>query len=174
METIEITLSPENMAAMGLRPGANAQQIATAINGLLEKAKKVEALTTERDQFKTASEQATNDLKAEREKQAKKEVSDMLKAKVDDGSITAETSNALATQYEGKPTELKAVLDTFKPSASIVDQLGNGGNGLPKDMEGMDYMALWEAGKLEQVKAEYPAQYNILKQAHDAKKAKKK
>jgi ATP-dependent protease ClpP protease subunit len=127
-----ITLTPAIIAALNITDSADQAGIEAAFAGLAQRAANVEklqgqvnTLTTE----KTNAETALANLKKETATAA---VKDILDAAIASKKITAELRGKLEKQYEGKPDELKEIVDSLPVIPSITSQLATG------DQEGGD------------------------------------
>lgn len=141
-------LTPAAMTALNITDTADEAAVSAAIVALAQKAAKVDGLQS---QLTTAQARVT-ELEAAG---SKKEVTDMLTdARDKDKKITQAQYDVLAKQYDGKPTELKALLDTMNPIGGVVKQINGGGAGdKMKKFEGKGWTELDEAGLLEELKA---------------------
>ena len=106
---MEVTLTPEARASLGLGANATAAEINAAMATL---AQRNNAMTLELAAHKNTIALA-----------AKNEVTALLGKALDDKKVTAEYQAVLATQYEGKPVELKALLDVMPSFVSVNERL---------------------------------------------------
>lgn len=143
--TMKITeLSATSRAALNLGENFEASAVDTAIASLVAKANLADQFKTEKE----AAEQKLNDLQAE---VTTKEVTSILDTAVTEKKMTVEMSAVLKTQYAGKPTELKALVDTMKPFQSVIPKGPEAGSRLEK-LSAMTYDQLDKAGTLEELK----------------------
>jgi hypothetical protein len=149
----KIFLSPAHIALLpNLKANPTQDDINIAFNDLVAKANKadqlqnlVTSLTTERDALKTE----VSNLKTQGADGKVKEMLDQARDK--DKKITQELHDLFATQYKGKPEELKKVLDVMKPVGTVID-LKDGKKDM-KQFEGKSWDQLDEAGLLPNLKA---------------------
>lgn len=169
----KIILTAETISKIGLKAEASQAEANIAIDNLIAKAAKVDDLTTKLTAAETAKTAAETALADHKKATEKKDVTDQLAAAVTEKKITVELSAVLATQYEGRPAELKAVLTAMKPYESVVERLAAAGIDYSSNPELKALMAkpgreLWINGELDKLKAINLAAYKIkYKEAFD-------
>lgn len=152
----QIILTAEQLTKLNLKAESEAAAVDAVINDLVAAKTKVDDLTAQLTAANTAKTTAENDLATFKKGTEKKEVTDQLAAAVTEKKITVELSAVLATQYDGRPADLKVVLAAMKPYESVVD-------GLDKDATDADKVELkalmaktgdqlFTEGKLERLK----------------------
>lgn len=116
----QIILTAGDLAKLNLTDTATAADVTAKIDNLAAEAAKVPQLVQDLAAANTAKKNAEDALAAEKAANVKANVAAQLKAALDSKCITKEKHDLLATQYEGKPDELKALLALEKPFTSIL------------------------------------------------------
>lgn len=146
-------ISPTDLHLQNLSAEATVDQVNAAIDDLQQRADLANTLQTELD-----------NLRAE---QTRREVSDMLDKAVAEHRINRPTADMLATQYAGKKDELKALLDTFTPKASVAQTIANaqGAQQKTKAELAAEWDTLDKQNKLAELKKDDPEKFKTLFEA---------
>ena len=119
----KIILTAAQLAKIpNLKANPTQDEANTAFDALVAEAGKVPGLTKDLSDANAAKKKAEDDLAAEKNKNVKASVDAQLDAALAAKKITVEQKTLFAKQYEGKPEDLKALLDTMKPFASILSE----------------------------------------------------
>lgn len=148
----EIKLSAAAIAALNI---GDATDIDNVINELVAKAGRVDAAEAARTK-------AENDLAEFKKAGNKEKVAAMLDAAVNEKKITVELKAKFEKQFDGKPDELKEILDAMKPYESITGAL-NEKQKADEAIAKMTWDELDKEGKLEALKA---SNFELFKQKY--------
>lgn len=153
----KIILTPAQLAAIpNLKADATQADVDAAITNLVAKAAKVDTAIADLAAANTAKETAEKNLADLQAATTAAEVKAMIDTATEEKRITVEAGTALATQFAGKPVELKALLATFPKYEGLVKKLDDSGKGVA-DLVAKTYEELDASGKLENLKAAAPA-----------------
>lgn len=150
----QIILTAGDMAKLNLTDTATAAEVTTKIDNLAAEAAKVPQLVQELAAANDAKKVAVDALAAEKAANVKADVAGQLKAAMDAKQITKEQHDLFAIQYEGKPAELKALLATMRPFASVLDKtdLSDADAAELKELAAKTGDELFKTDKLERLK----------------------
>lgn len=157
----QLFLTPEMISKLGLADNADQAQAITALQNLADKASKYDQAKQDLEQAQAATQVAQTALADYKKEQAGKEVASLLDVALNDKKITVAQKNVLATQYEGKPDELKALLDATPAYQPITSQLSDEQKGTEEKFKNLSYSQLDKAGLLPSLKA---ANLDLFKQ----------
>lgn len=166
----QIFLTPAQLAMLpNLKAEATQDEVNTAFKDLIEKAAKVDTLTTELSTAKTEKETAKTELADLKASTTDAQVADLLDKGVEAKKITMQGKAQLAADYKGKPAELKNLIDSLPAYQGIVKNLNPE---LKKVADLMDksYDELDKEGKLEALKAAAPDTFFEKFEAHFGKR----
>jgi hypothetical protein len=141
----DIKLTAGQLALINLKDDATDDVVTATLQNLVDKAKQTDTLTAE----KAAVVKELSDLK---DATTASEVTALLDKGLADKKITAAAKEKLAVSYQGKPAELKDLIDALPVHVSISKKLDADGKKLA-DLAAQDWDALDKAGKLEDLKA---------------------
>lgn len=151
----QIILTAAQLALIpNLKADSTADEVTTALTNLKAEADKVPQLVQDLAAATTAKKTAEDALVTEKEKNAKDSVTNQLAAALDKKQITVAQQTLFAKQYAGKPDELKELLATMKPFASVIDktELSDTDATELKALSGKTGTELFNEGKLERLK----------------------
>lgn len=155
----KIFLTPAQILMLpNLKADATQAQVDTALQDLVAKAAKVDALTADIATANTAKDTAETALKNLQAATTKKEVEAIADGALNDKKITAETCAKLKVQFDGKPDELKDLVATLQPFQGVVASIDNNSKAL-QDLIAKDYDTLDKENKLEALKAGAPEEF---------------
>lgn len=168
--TVEkIFLTPEQLTKLNLKADAKQNEIEVVIDNLMAEAAKVPGLTQQLNAANTAKETAETALTALKATTVEKEVAEMIAGGLTAKKINAKQGEVLKTQYAGKPTELKALLDATPVYTGLTAFIENeaGAEELTA-LVAKEWDVLDKEGKLERLKelsaeqfaAKYKAKFN--------------
>jgi phage I-like protein len=80
-----------------------------------------------------------------------------------DHKMTPAMSEQLQADYKGRPDALKALVDTMPAQTTINSQLTAT---IPAEIAGKTYKELYDEGKLEMVKQNYPDHYAAIRKTY--------
>jgi hypothetical protein len=115
----KIFLTPEQLVKIGLKADSKQTEIDTAIGNLVVRAAQVDDLTAQLTTARTEKDNAVTELNNLKTSTTDEKVDRILTDALTSKKMTVEMKNVLATQYKGKPDELKALVDTLKPFESV-------------------------------------------------------
>lgn len=151
----KLFFTPEQITKMNLKADADQGAVETAFNDLVAKAGRVDAA-------ESAKKKAEDDLAELKKTTMEKEVKGLIAKALDvDNKITKELAGKLEKQFEGKPAELKDLLDALPVHKTITSQL----NGEQADIAKKTWDQLDKEGKLEDLKAK---DFDLFKQKYKA------
>lgn len=146
-----ITLTPELIKQLNLADNADNAIVMTTLSDLAAKAAKVDTLQTQLTTALTDKETAETNLANLKKEQAKKDVDALLDTALAAKKITNQLKTTLATQYEGKPTELKNLLDAMPAYSPVTEQIKTAGDSVEK-FENLSYKDIDRQGLAEELK----------------------
>lgn len=146
----QVILTTAQLATLNLKADVEPSVIDQTLNDLVAKAAKVDTLTTDLATANSAKKKAEDDLAARDKELDNGKVKDLLAAALLDGRTTVALNDKLKVQFDGKPAELKDLLDAMPAYKSIVKDLEDKGH---TSFEKMTWGELDKAGKLEDLKA---------------------
>jgi hypothetical protein len=149
----QIFLTPEQLKLMNLADNADSAAFATAFTDLVAKAARVDTIQTELTQALADKTTAVNDLAALKTSVNESKVKDLLDKAQGEKRITEAQRKVMATQFAGKPDELKSLLDATPVIASITEQLSKEQGKLDEKFKSLSYQQLDKAGLLPELKA---------------------
>ena len=117
--------TPAMIKSLNLADTSDQVAAEAAFQDLVDKAAKADTYKGQLDQALSDKQTAETNLANLQKETANKEVTELLETALADSKITKALSDTLATQYEGKPTELKAILDNMQPYKPITAQLAD-------------------------------------------------
>ncbi|MDM1557065.1 hypothetical protein HX126_21145 [Chryseobacterium indologenes] len=141
------------LTALNLKAGDEGE-VVTAINNLVDKAKKS-------DEYKTDLDTKTKELKDLKDETVKKQVEDLIDKGKTDKKLTNEVAAILSKSYATNPEDLKALIDTMPAQVSVTDDIKDG-----KELEkytDKSWDDLYASEELETVRKKFPALYTKLK-----------
>lgn len=162
MKKIEITSA--QLAAINLKAEATEGEFATVFNDLVAKAKKTDELQTQLTAATAKVGTLETEISTLKKGTSTKEVNDLIAAGVEAKKITVEVGEKLKKTYEGKPTELKDLIDSMTPYESVTGKIELEKEKKDKryaDLSAKSANALLESGEIEIVKKEFPDLYKI-------------
>lgn len=157
MKKIQLAITPALVSLLGLADGgasADEKTIEAAIENLSDKAKQADALKTENAALTALKDTAESALKSLQDSTTAEAVNRILEEGLAAKKLTVQLRDKLATQYAGKPTELKDLVDAMPAYQPVSKQLNGGASGeLPEDVKGKTWDELaWQRGALENLK----------------------
>lgn len=152
----QVFLTPESITKLNLKADSTQEDFNTTVANLVAEAAKVPDLASQLNTAQTAKQKAEDDLADLKKTTSATQVKDLLATALNvDKKITKELSVLLATKYEGKPADLKDLLDALPAYTGIVDKLAPGKEALSaKTWDELD-----KGGELENLKASNPDQF---------------
>jgi ATP-dependent protease ClpP protease subunit len=161
----QINLTPAITAALNITDSSDQGAIEAALTGLVQKAANADKLQGQVTQLTTEKAAAETALENVKKETATAKVKDILDSAIAAKKITAELRAKLEKQYEGKPDELKDIVDSLPAIVSITSQITPGGQEGGEDFASQTWAQLDKAGKLPQLKEK---NIELFKQKYEA------
>jgi phage I-like protein len=158
MRKIQLMITPELMAQLGLTDSTDDASIVMAIKKTSEQAAKVPQLQSAIDTLKTENTTLKTEKETLENKYSDKEVENILEKALSEGRTTVELNNQFKKDYKGKPEALQAIVNGLKPFQSLVKGLAAENKNANK-YEGKTYDELHNSGELGDVRANHPEIY---------------
>jgi hypothetical protein len=153
------TIEMEVLLAAGLpnlAADSTPEQVTEVVRDLVAKAERCDA-----------AEQELADLRAEmqslQEKVNDEKIQSIISQALADHKMTPAMSEQLQADYKGRPDALKALVDTMPAQTTINSQLTAT---IPAEIAGKTYKELYDEGKLEMVKQNYPDHYAAIRKTY--------
>jgi hypothetical protein len=150
----QLFLTPEQIKALNLADNADQATVTQAINDLAAKAAKVDSMQTQIDTALAAKTTAETNLANLQKQQSTEKVASILDAALAAKKITNAQKAVMEKQYEGKPDELKALIDATPAYQSVTEQLSKEKGALNEKFQNLSYKELDRAGLLPELKKE--------------------
>lgn len=151
----QFLLTANQLAALNLNAASDASSVTNALDGLIAKAGKVDALQAQVTEAVNAKTTAETELSALKKQTAEARVDQLLDKALDiDKKITVAMKATLKEQYADNPDGLDKLLKAMTPIVSVTGQLKEAET--DKKYEGKSWDQLDRAGLLEEFKAKHP------------------
>lgn len=150
----KILLAANLLTALNLSDNATDGELNIALQNLVDKANKVDALEKDLSEKTTALE----DLKAT---SLAKEVADLVAKGTADKKLTKDLADKLATDYATNPTGLKSLIDAMPAQLLVVDALAD--QKLTDQILGKSWDDLYASDDLETVRIKFPDLFEKLR-----------
>lgn len=150
----KILLASTLLVALNLSDTSSETDFNTAIQNLVDKAKKVDTLTKDLSDTKT-------ELDTLKKSGTIKEVADLIAKGTTDKKLTKDLADKLAVDYAENPAGLKSLIDAIPAQVSVVDALKD--KDLSAELVGKSWDDLYASEKLEDVRKKHPDLYAKLK-----------
>lgn len=149
----KIILNADQLQLMDLSADAKAEQVTSALQDLVAKAKKVDQLTTDLSAAKSEEANAKAELKTLKAAAVEKELTDLIAEGVKEGKITVEAGNKLKVGFAENPSGLKDLMATMPKYEGLAARIENNEKDAEvKDLMAKDWDALDKAGLLPKLK----------------------
>lgn len=153
MKEVSLALWAKLTGALGIVDSANDAAVEKALGKIIDKANSYDTLKVTHEAIKA-------ELETERAKVTTEKVNGLLDAAVTAKKITVEMKAQLGKDYATNPTGLKTLIDAMKAYEPITDKLKDGE--VPAEYAGKSWDELMEAGKIGEIKANYPDFHKAL------------
>jgi hypothetical protein len=148
----QIFLTPELIAMLGLSDSSDQSAVNAAIKDLSDKAKTADGLKLQLDTALADKATAVTALETIQKEAKQKEVTSILDKALADRKVTKQLSDKLAKQYEGKPDELKDLVDAMQPYQSVTESITKEKSAIDEKFNKLSYQELDKAGLLPALK----------------------
>jgi hypothetical protein len=152
----QVFLTPAQLTLMNLKADADQSTIDQAFSDLAAQAGKVPQLTADLSIANTEKTTAVNDLAAFKKTATEQKVKDLVAGAIADKKITKEVGEKLSKTFEGKPEELKDLIDAMPKYQSVSETLSDNQKKVTEENQKKTWDELDKAGKLPALKASDP------------------
>ncbi len=159
MKSIQLPITAALMAILGIAENADANAVERAITNLSTTNTRLKG---DNDALKATNKELQDKYDEVQNASTEKEVADILNQGEKDKKLTAELKAALATQYKGRPNELKDLVAKMPAYQSITDQLDKGKGDAKDKYANKTWDELHKAKLLESMRAEQPDAFKAL------------
>lgn len=149
----QVFLTPEQITKLNLKADPTQQDVDAVITNLMAEAAKVPDLTARLQTAETAKTKAENELVEFKKTALTQQVKDLVAKGLADKKLTKELGEKLEKQFDGKPDELKDLIDAMPAYQSVTKQITTAG---AEDLSAKTWAELDKAGQLENLKAKAP------------------
>ncbi|MDD2633943.1 MAG: hypothetical protein PHW82_00420 [Bacteroidales bacterium] len=142
----QITMTAAMIAALSLSDNSTDNEFESAIQNVVAKATKFDAVKKELDDLKASS--------------SKNEVEAILKKGIEDKKLTKDLSDKLMVSFAENPKGLQDLVNSMPAQVRVTET--NGNVDVPEKYQGKSFQDLYVSGELEAVKRDYPTYYESL------------
>jgi hypothetical protein len=146
-------LTPELIGFLGLSDNSDQSAVNSAIKDLSDKAKKVDAIQLQLTTALADKTTAETNLETLKKEQSTSKVTAILETALADKKITVATQTILAKQFEGKPDELKSLVDAMQAYQPITEALKGEQGKTDAKFQSLSFSELDKQGLLPALKA---------------------
>lgn len=152
----QFTLSPAICAALDITATEEAIELTVveaAVAGLQAKAAEADVLRTQLTAVTGEKDNAVNELNTLKKTMTAEKINAICDAAIGAKKMTVQMAAQLKADYEGKPDELKKLVDNMPATGSVVEAITTAGSAELADLAKMSGEEIYKADKFERLKA---------------------